>query len=67
MLISNRPPDETLSIGRDIRITVPGIKGHPVRLRIRAPKDVVVDREEGPHRKHMEAAPALYPTPTGAL
>jgi len=67
MLISTRRPDGSLCIGRDIRITVLGIKGHPVRLLIRAPKDVVVDREEVQHRKQMEAAAALHPTRAGGL
>jgi len=67
MFISTRRPDEIPCAGRDIRITVLGIKGHPMRIGIRAPKDVVVDREEVQHRKQMEAAAALHPRLTGAL
>jgi len=70
MLILSRRPDESLCIGPDIVITVLGIKGNQVRLGIRAPKDVVVDREEVHLRKQREqAAPGPIPlsTPSGAL
>lgn len=46
MLILTRRPDETLTIGDDITVTVLGIKGNQIRLGINAPKDVEVHREE---------------------
>jgi len=66
MLILTRRPDESLVIGPDIVITVLGVKGHQVRLGIRAPKDVVVDREEVHARKQREAFAAPASVPPGA-
>ena len=57
MLILTRRPEESVCIGNNIRITVLGIKGNQVRIGIRAPKDVVVDREEVHLRKQQEALP----------
>jgi len=48
-----------LCIGPDTCITVLDVKGNQVRLGIRAPKDVVVDRKEVHQR---EAAAALLPS-----
>jgi carbon storage regulator len=54
MLILSRRLEESLHIGTDIIVTVLGIKGNQVRLGIRAPGDVVVDREEVRLRKQQE-------------
>ena len=66
LLILSRRPDESVTIGEDIRITILGIKGHQVRIGICAPKDVVVDREEVHQRKLRDADATLHLTPTGA-
>lgn len=54
MLILTRRLQETLIIGDDIEVTVLGIKGNQVRLGVKAPDDVSVDREEIRHRKDNE-------------
>ena len=46
MLILTRRAGETVMIGSDITITVLGVKGNQVRIRINAPKDIAVHREE---------------------
>jgi len=46
MLILTRRVGESLMIGKDIVVTVLGIKGLQVRLGINAPKHVPVHREE---------------------
>ncbi len=46
MLILTRRPGETVRIGQDIEVIVMGVKGNQVRIGIKAPKDVRVDREE---------------------
>jgi carbon storage regulator len=46
MLVLSRKPGETLTVGRDITITVVEIKGNRVRLGIDAPRDVAVVRTE---------------------
>jgi carbon storage regulator len=61
MLILSRRIDESLVIGTDVVVTVLGIKGQQIRLGIKAPKDVVVDREEVHARKQREHAPATQP------
>jgi carbon storage regulator len=38
--------DEAIMIGDDIEVTVASVKGGKVRLVVKAPKDVVVDRKE---------------------
>jgi carbon storage regulator len=60
MLILTRRTGEAICIGRDIKITVLGIKGNQVKLGIDAPPDVPVDREEIHARKQREGLrPAL--------
>jgi carbon storage regulator len=60
MLILSRRPGESLYIGPNIVLTVLGIKGNQVRLGVKAPKDVVVDRQEVHQRKLLELdAPAF--------
>jgi carbon storage regulator len=51
MLILTRRSGERLCIGRDVVITVLGVKGNQVRLGIDAPRNVAVDREEVHRRK----------------
>ena len=46
MLILSRRTGETLMIGDDIVVTVLGVKGNQVRLGVKAPKHIRVDREE---------------------
>lgn len=46
MLILTRRPLEAICIGDEITVTVLGVKGTHVRLGIKAPKHVRVDREE---------------------
>ena len=50
MLILTRRVGETLMIGDDITVTVLGVKGNQVRLGMRAPQDVSIQREEVYHR-----------------
>lgn len=45
-LILSRKRDESIIIGDDIVVTVVGIRGDRVRLGIKAPKSVRVDRME---------------------
>jgi carbon storage regulator len=46
MLILTRRVGETLMIGKDVTVTVLGVKGNQVRIGVNAPKDVPVHREE---------------------
>lgn len=46
MLILTRRPGEVIKIGDEIEIHVIGVNGIQIRLGIKAPKDVRVDREE---------------------
>lgn len=46
MLILTRRVGEALMVGDDVIIRVLGIKGHQIRLGIKAPKEVSVHREE---------------------
>jgi carbon storage regulator len=45
MLVLMRRPQETLTIGKDVTITVLGVRGNQVRIRVQAPKDVPVHRK----------------------
>jgi carbon storage regulator len=54
MLILSRRPQESLVIGRNITVTVLGIKGNQVRLGFCAPREVVIDRAEVQQRKLAE-------------
>jgi carbon storage regulator len=57
MLILSRRIDEAVHIGDDIEVTVLSINGGQVRLGIKAPRTVAVDREEIANRKQREHAP----------
>ena len=46
MLILTRLPEERILIGDNIVVEVLHVRGQQVRLGVRAPKDVLVDREE---------------------
>jgi len=46
MLILTRKKGESIAIGDDIRIQVLNVKGGQVRIGIKAPRDIPVDREE---------------------
>ena len=46
MLILTRKIGEALVIGKDISVTVMGIKGAQIRIGIDAPRDIKVNREE---------------------
>ncbi len=46
MLVLTRYPEESLTIGDEIEVTVIEFKGEQVRLGIEAPSDVQVMREE---------------------
>jgi carbon storage regulator len=53
MLVLSRRPEQSIAIGSNITVVVLGIKGNQVRLGFRAPRDVVIDRAEVPHRKRV--------------
>ena len=54
MLVLTRNTGETLNIGNDVEVTVLGVKGEQVRIGIKAPDDIVVNREEVHKRIHAE-------------
>jgi carbon storage regulator len=54
MLVLTRKEGETLRIGNGVAVTVVGVNGSQVRLGIRAPANVVVDRQEVAERKRRE-------------
>lgn len=54
MLILTRRAGETLRIGDDVEVTVMAVNGAQVRIGIKAPRDVVVDREEIAERKRLD-------------
>ena len=56
MLILTRRVGESLMIGDDVTITVPGVKGNQVRIGVNAPKEVAVHREEILNRIEEAAA-----------
>jgi carbon storage regulator len=61
MLILSRRPQESLVIGRNITVTVLGIRGNQVRLGFCAPPEVVIDRAEVHQRKLAEYTVELSP------
>jgi carbon storage regulator len=54
MLILTRRTGETLHIGEDVEVTVMAVNGSQVRIGIKAPRDVAVDREEIAERKQRD-------------
>jgi carbon storage regulator len=58
MLILTRRAGETIRIGKDVEITVMAINASQVRIGVKAPRDVVVDREEVAIRKENEVKQA---------
>ncbi|PCJ88393.1 MAG: carbon storage regulator [Thiotrichaceae bacterium] len=46
MLVLTRKPNESLTIGDNIEITVLSVKGNQVQIGINAPKDVCILRDE---------------------
>ncbi len=56
MLILTRRSGETVHIGDDVMVTVLAIKGNQVRIGIKAPRSIAVDREEIFERKRTEGA-----------
>jgi carbon storage regulator len=54
MLILTRRAGEALRIGHDIEVTVMAVNGAQVRIGIKAPRDVAVDREEIAERKRRD-------------
>jgi carbon storage regulator len=54
MLVLTRRVAKSLNIGDDIKVTVLEIRGSQVRIGVRAPKHIQVDREEITERKRIE-------------
>lgn len=46
MLILIRNSGQTIYIGEDVKVTVPGVQGNQARIGIMAPGDLSIDREE---------------------
>jgi carbon storage regulator len=57
MLILTRRTGETLRIGDDVEVTVMAVNGLQVRIGIKAPRNVAVDRQEIAERKQRERDP----------
>ena len=60
MLILTRRVGQSIYIGNDIVVTVTGVdgRGNQVRIGIKAPPNMAVDREEIAERKRREKASA---------
>ena len=61
MLILMRRPGETICIGHEVTITVLGIERNRVRLGVKAPREIVVDREEVAEKKKLGIEPPPKP------
>jgi carbon storage regulator len=57
MLILTRRTGESLRIGEDVEVTVMAVNGSQVRIGIKAPRSVAVDRQEIAERKQRERSP----------
>ena len=53
-LVLTRRPGESIKIGKNVTVTVLGMKGNQVRVNIDAPKEIAVDREEMRVKKERE-------------
>ena len=69
MLILTRRAGEALRIGDEIEVTVMAVNGSQVRIGIKAPRNVAVDREEIAERKRRdrEASRRRPPAKAGTL
>ena len=56
MLILTRRAGETILIGNDVEVTVLEVKASQVRIGVKAPPNVIVDREEVAVRKAAQSA-----------
>jgi carbon storage regulator len=67
MLILMRRPGETICIGDDVTITVMSVEGNRVRIGVKAPREVTVDREEIAEKKRLGIGPPAprEPLPSG--
>ena len=54
MLILTRRTGESIHIGDQVEVTVMAVNGNQVRIGVKAPKNVAVDREEIAERKRRE-------------
>ena len=63
MLILTRRMGETILIGDDVAVTILGVNGSQVRIGVKAPKDVAVDREEVRRRKDATGIEEVEQTP----
>ena len=66
MLILTRRAGEALRIGDDIEVTVMAVNGTQVRIGIKAPREVAVDREEIAERKRRDREAPSPPGKSGA-
>lgn len=53
-LTLTRRPGEVIAIGENVQVEVMGFRGSQVVLRVHAPFDVVIDRQEIRERKLLE-------------
>lgn len=54
MLILTRRVGEAINIGDAVTVTVMAVNGSQVRIGIKAPKEMIVDREEIAERRRLE-------------
>jgi carbon storage regulator len=59
--IFNRSVNDTILIGKDVRVTVVRVRGERVRLRIEAPQEIAVYRAEIIEQLREAAERALAP------
>jgi carbon storage regulator len=60
MLILTRRTGESLQIGGSVQLTVLGVSANQVRFGIKAPPNVIVDRQEVAERKRLEKNNPLH-------
>jgi carbon storage regulator len=66
MLVLSRRPEQSVRVGDDIVVTVLGIDGDRVKLGIRAPRDMVVLRQELFQELHAANSDAASHAPASA-